>query len=799
MIKTYVKTALRQGFKNKTTSLINLAGLSVGMAAAIFIFIWVQNELSQNNYHNRKEDIFRITNAIAIGPDESWIWENSPLLMAETATKEIPEIEKASRIVINEWGGPVMNIDNRLFSEKTSAYVDKNWFDIFHYDFVQGSAGAFSQDRFGIVLTRSKAKKYFGSENAVGKIIQLDTVNYTVRAIVEDNPSNSSFRFDIMMPVESRLSDPNVYKNDKNWNNFGYITFIQLKPHASQVAVTKKLNDIYKSKRENNSSTASITPLKDIYFQSELQSSSMPRGNKTTTYIFAILGILLLSTACINYINLTTAKASMRAKEIGVRKITGAGKAQLFFQFIMESLTICFFSLLVALMLMHVTLPWFNDLTGQNFSSPITSVSVWKVMGIALLFTTLMNGVYPALLLSSFHPLNVFRGISVLKVKDGFVRRGLVVFQFSLSILLITGTIVISKQLNYIQKTNPGYNVSQVLGMQIPWKGKFSFRSEERKHLITSMKRELEVQSSISEVSIGGSEIVNVTSASSGNADWDGRDSAFNPTIAHLSVDTGFQKLFKLELVQGKWFTGEKTDEHNFILNETAAREFNFQEPVIGARFTWGGDTGKVIAVVKDFHYKNLHEKIGPILLSNNKGSDSYIFLRTSAGNIPAAIAAANTVWSKFITDQPFNYHFLDDSFNTLYQSDLKTSKLIFIFSVLAIIISALGLFGLATFTAERRTKEIGIRKVLGASVLQISRLLSTEFLILVSIAILIATPIAGWLMNKWLQGFAYRISLTANIFIAAGGLALLIAFVSVSVRAFHAANTNPVKSLRTE
>ncbi|MDP4264625.1 MAG: ABC transporter permease [Bacteroidota bacterium] len=799
MIKNYFKTALRNLWKNKVTSFINLFGLTIGMTAAVFIFLWVQNETAFDNYHPAKDHIYRITNSVQVNKDEAWVWETSPMLMGETALKEIPEVEKAARVIINKWGGPVLNINHKLFSEKTSAYVDKSWFSLFHYDFTAGDAVAFGQNPFTIILTESKAKKYFGEANAIGQVIRVDTVNYTVEGVVKDNPVNSSFRFDVLLQMEGRLSDPRVLKNDKTWNNFGYTTFLQLHPGAGQSLVTTKLNDIINKNRTRHNDIVSLEPLNDMYFESDLQSSDMPHGNKKTAYIFSLLGLLLLIIACINYVNLTTARASLRAREVSVRKIVGAQRGHLFYQFIIESLTISLLSSAVTVLLIQVCLPVFNTVTEKHFELSLTSWMVWQVMLGTLLFATVLNGIYPAVLLSSFRPLNVFRGRSVLKLRDGSIRKGLVVFQFALSMILIIGTIVIYRQLQYIQTTNPGYNVSQVMSIQIPYKSYISLKGDARKAFFTRIKQELQSQSSIAAISSGGSEIVNVQGSSSGNADWDGRDTTYNPTIASLSVDADFRKMFQLQLKTGHWFRPGNEDLHNYILNETAATAFKMYQPVTGQRFTLGGDTGQVIGIVNDFHFKSMHEKIGPIVLSNNQGSDSYIFVKTVPGNIPKAISAAEAVWTKFIANEPFNYTFLDDSFNNLYKADIKTSRLIFIFSIIAIIISALGLFGLAAFTAEQRTKEIGIRKVLGASVQHVATLLSGDFVRLVIIAIVIASPIAWWVMNKWLQDFAYRINITAGIFIVAGALALLVALIAVSFQAIKAAIANPVKSLRTE
>jgi ABC-type antimicrobial peptide transport system permease subunit len=602
------------------------------------------------------------------------------------------------------------------------------------------------------------------------------------------------------MQMDGRLSNPAVLKNDKSWGNFNYLTFLQLRADANKRLVETKLNNIINSNRSNHNDDVSLQPLNGMYFETDLQSSDLPHGNKKTTYIFSLLGILLLVTACINYVNLTTAKASLRAKEVSVKKIVGAKRTHLFLQFITESLTISVFALLISIVLVRLCLPLFNSVTEENFQLPLASVTMWKVLIGTLIFSTVLNGLYPALMLSSFKPLNVFRGTSILKLSDGAVRKSLVVFQFALSVILIAGAIVIYKQLKFIQTTNPGYNVSQVMSLQIPYKAYDNFKDQkERSLFFINLQNELRAKSSIASICSGGSEIVNVGGASSGNADWDGRDTAFNPTIAQLSVDADFKNFFGLQLQSGRWFKQGTEDFHNYILNETAATLFHMHKPLIGQRFTYGGDTGQIIGVVKDFHYKSMHEKIGPLVLSNNQGYDSYLFLKTVPGNLAKSISDAESVWAKFIPDQPFSFTFLDDSFNKLYKSDIKTSQLIFSFSVIAIILSAMGLFGLAAFTTEQRTKEIGIRKVLGASMQQITTLLSKEFVMLVLIAIVIATPIAALVMNEWLQDFAYRTPLTAWIFIAAGSLAILIALISVSLHSIKAAIANPVKSLRTE
>lgn len=797
MLKNIFKTAFRTIVKNRVVSFINLFGLATGITAAVFIFLWVQSEVTVDNY--QPDDIYRLSYKYDFGGNVLTTDRTTYPLYA-AAGKEVPEIEKAVIMSPNSYSGFTFNINNKLFSEKTSAWVDRAWFTMFNYTFIQGNATTFEKNPYSIVLTESKAHKYFGDVPALGKVIQYDTINYTVAGVVKDNPVNSSFQFDVLMQYDSYLTGTRLTRAKTDWNNGNYIAFIKLTKGASPKVVPAKLNSIIKRNLpQTNGDAATLDPLKEMYFNTDV-SSVLPHGNKKTTYIFSLLGALLLVIACINYVNLTTAKASLRAKEVSIRKITGAKKAHLFLQFIGESVVISTLSLLLALLFIQLLLPVFNTLTEKEFKLPLTSGNLWQILLGTLAVTTLLNGIYPALLLSSFKPLNVFRGKSLLKVKDVAVRKGLVVFQFSLSVLLIISTIVIYRQLHYIQSTNPGYNVSQVVGLDIPYRAIAKLSDEQRASFFEGLRHELQVQPGVASVSAASEGVINVgNSSGAGNAVWDGKDTTYKERIARMEVDAEFKNTFGLQLKSGRWFNTSKTDYKNVLINETAEREFNIRKPVVGQRLIWGGDTGQVIGVVKDFNYKSLHEKIGPMVLLNNQGSSYSYFVKVAGNNIPAAIKGIGGVWAKFIPKEPFAYTFLDESFNYLYKTDIKTSKLILIFSLVAVIICSLGLFGLAAFTAVQRTKEIGIRKMLGATVQQITILLSKDFLVLVTIAICIAAPIAWWAMSSWLQDFAYRITISIWIFIAAGALALLIAAISVSVQAIKAAVANPVKALQQE
>ena len=791
MFKNYFKIAWRNLIKNKVISSINIVGLATGMTAAVLILIWVQNEMNFDNYHPQSESIYRLTTKVDKG---NWIWESTPLLLADAAKKEIPEIEKTARL--NDYNSPVFSINGNLVYEKKCAYVDGNWFSIFHYDFIEGNAASFGEDLYSVILTVSEAKKYFGKSEALNATIRIDNKDYLVKGVVADAPSNSSFQYNAFVPLAALLTNKELRENDEQWSNTNYITFAKLKPAVSPLVAAKKLTEVLQKNSGDKEGYISLVSLKDMHFESDLQSSSFAHGNKTTVYIFSALAFLLLMIACINYVNLTTAKATMHAKEVSIQKMIGANRKHLFNQFMTESLLVSFLSLFVTLLLINISLPAFNSLTGKLFVLPLTSISIWRIIGITLFVAFLLNSIYPALLLSSIKPLNVFRGFTVLKVKDSFFRKGLVIVQFTISVMLIASTIVIYRQMKFVQQTNPGYNREQVLSFPLP----AGVENDKKELLMQAIKQDLLTQSSIQSATLANQSIINIGSISTGSADWNGHDAAYNPKIAQLSTDADFQKTMQLQMKEGRWFVqGAIADRNNVVLNETAVNDLKIPAPVIGQRFTFKGRTGEIIGVVKDFHYKSMHDKTGPLIAFNDPQWYRFFMVRTSQGNASKAVQDVQTTWKKFLPGSPLEYSFLDDAFNDLYKEDQKVSFLIFVFAIIAIMISALGLFGLAAFTAEQRTKEIGIRKVLGASISTIISLLSKDFLKLVGLSILIASPIAYWGMHSWIQNFAYRIDISWWMFVAAGCVAIIIALVTVSFQAVKAAIANPIKSLRTE
>ena len=798
MLKNYLRTAFSNLTRNAATSGLNILGLSVGMTAAVLIFLWVDNELTYDSYHPGADRIYRVTSYITTA---KWTWETSPLRLASYLRTQLPGEETVTSLR-TMYGGTTLRVGNEVFTEKKSAYIDSNWFSLFHYDFLAGNAASFYRNPFSLIITQSNAKKYIGATNPIGQTIHIDTIPYRIAGVIKDNPSNSSFPFDVLIPIEAWHADSNRLKEDMQWGNYQFQTYIKLRPGVDTGGSNKAINSIV----ANNSSdrgkvVMSLTPLKELHFETDLtHGSQIPRSNRKTVYIFSILGSFLLLIACINYVNLTTARATERAKEIGVRKLIGAGRSGLFGQFLIESLTISIISLVITLLLIQFSLPLFRQLTDTTIRDPFSTPDTWKIIVGTLLAATVLNGIYPALLLSSFRPLDVLKGRILLNFKDVFLRKGLVVLQFTFSVILISSTIIIQRQMSYIQHTQPGFDRSQLLTVTIPWQ-LFKNKSDNQVQTFKAdFKQHLLGCPAIADVAFANGSVVELTSTNSGSADWDGHDTAYRPTVYQLDADPAFLTATHLQLQQGRWFDESlATDAKNFVLNETAIREFNIRKPVLGQRFSFRRDTGTIIGVVKDFHFGSMHAKIAPLVVYDEPSNALCAYIRTAPGKIPEALAAVRTLWPSFVPNKPFDYNFLDESFDNLYKADTRAATLILLFSAIAIMISCLGLLGLAAFTARQRVREIGIRKVLGATVTNILTLLSRDFVRLVLVSILIATPISWWAMHNWLQDFAYHIPLRPWTFIAAGILALVISILTIATQSIQAARANPIKNLRTD
>ncbi|HTS42753.1 MAG TPA: ABC transporter permease [Puia sp.] len=813
MLKNYLVTAWRNTRNYKAAGIINIIGLSVGMAAAVLIFIWVQNELNFDNYHKEESRIFHITMG---HKRDSKKFAGTPWTLADAVNRQIPEIEKSVRLYIPLGNNnPVLDINDNYYREKQLAFVDASWFSVFHYDFIEGNADAFNQNPNSIILTETLAKKYFlqnaahGTKNALGQVIYIDTALYKVVGVIKDNPANSSFQYNIIIPIDAYLKTQpsNAWTS---WMAFMFQTFVKIKKGASINHVEQEINEILlhqdqlRSVAFNNGSkdtiSANLGLLRNLHFDDSFGTNTFKQGNKQVVLIFPILGLLLLIIACVNYVNLTTAKASKYSKEVSIKKIIGAGRKDLFAQFMTESTITGIIALVVTLILIKISLPWFNRFTERNFVLSFSSFTIWTTMLGALVTTILLTGIYPALLLSSFKPLNVLKGINVLKTKNTSLRKTLVVFQFTVAIALAISTFIILQQLHFILSNNEGYDRSRIFSFSFPKDWNKNNYHANKADFINMVKNELMKHPAVQLVTVSDGPIFNLPLSMGGIADWTGRDKNDQALITPLSVDSDFRKIFHLTLKEGRWFDPNSiSDKHNYILNETAVAEFGLKKPYIGQYFSLLGDSGQIIGIVKDFHFRDYRQKIDAAILFNNPGLRTMFLVQANGANISRALTDAGQIWKKFFPSDPFEYNFLDEEFAQMYKDDIKTSGLFGAFSGIAICISCLGLFGLVSFMAEQRTKEIGIRKVLGASAIRITIMLSGDFVKVVLIGFVIASPLAWWAINKWLQNFAYKIQVSWWVFAGAGCVAIVIALATVSFQAIKAALANPVKSLRTE
>lgn len=796
MFKLFLRIASRAFLKDRTSGLINIIGLSLGMTGALLIGMWVTNELSYDRYHDHAERIYRIKSHIKISDTETWHWNTVPLKLAGVLGSQLAEIEMISQTTA--WSGEsTIKLKNQLIKVERCATIDSSWFKMFKYEFVDGGSEAFFQHPKSVILNQTTARQLFGNADPIGQLLRIDTNECVVQGIVKDDPLNSSFKFNLMIPLALRQSDPNNKENDNSWGNFSYNAYARLRPDTDAKKLGKQITRILRKEKEDSTIVATVEPMKDMRFDQSVMNTEASTTDFSTIRIFFIIGLLILVVACINYVNLSIARTSKRGKEIGVQKIMGASKGQMFSQFMLESAAMCTVALLVTLLMTKLSMPLFNQLTGENFELNLLDFNLWKIILSVLVLVTLLTGIYPSILLSSFQPLNIMKGSNFLsKHKTGFWK-GLAVLQFAISVGLIVSTLTIYKQLQFIRNTNLGFDREYVMRINFPWQ---MLREPNGEGTMKRMVREMENNPAVSGISMASASIVNHGSSSSGNFDWEGRKENETPTFAPFSADVNFQKIFGLKLREGRWFQeGNKADESNFVLNEAAVKICNLKSPVIGQRFEGNGIKGQIIGVVKDFHLRDMHEKIPPVVINGDPSWRTTLYVKTTGSNASKAVDFANNLWRKNVPDRIFEYQFLDDEFEKLYEKDQRSALMFNIFSVIAILISCLGLFALAAFTAERRTKEIGVRKVLGASVAGIVTLLSKDFVIMVCIGILIASPLAWYVMQGWLQDFAYRINIEWWFFVVAGLIAITIALVTVSIQAIRAALVNPVQSLKSE
>ena len=788
MIKNYFKTAWRNLLQNKTFSLINIFGLALGMTCSLVIMLWLKDEINKDKFHQNGKRLYRVMENQYYSGNVS-TFDATPGILAENIVKDIPDIQMASQMLWEE--EPLFTVDNTYDKEK-GRYVEKDFLRMFSFKLIKGDPATALARPDAVVITKKLAEKYFKGQDAVGKMIKIDnTDNVMVTGVLDEIPKSSSLTFDFLMSFEQWRK-----KNDwaKEWGNNGPRCYVMLAQSASIDKVNAKVKNYIKTKNKDSNVELFLQNFGESYLYSDWENGKQNGGRIEYVKIFSIVAIIILVIACINFMNLATARSLRRAREIGVRKVVGASKRQLIAQFIGESLFVSFIAIFFSLLIVFLLLPSFNTLTEKHLSIDLTDPSFLLILLGLTLVTGIISGSYPALFMSSLRPIIVLKGL--LKFRSGatYFRKALVVFQFALSIILILGMIVIYRQIDFIHNKNLGFAKEDLLYM--PLEG-------ELQKTYPTFKEQLLKQPGIKSVTSAQSSPLEVGSSTYG-VRWPGKDTTKLILFSSNPVTYDYIKTMGIQMVAGRDFGNDYgLDTMNYLVNEAAAKKIGYKDPV-GKELTMWGDKGMIVGVMKDYHHNSLHVPIEPLILRLHKMSwgGTYwgnVIVRTEKGKTKQAIASMEKLYKQFNPGFPFKYYFTDDEIANRYKAEYTVSKLSRYFAFLAIFISCLGLFGLVTFTAEQKTKEIGIRKVLGASVTGIVSMLSKEFLTLVLIASVIAFPVAWWAMHRWLNDFAYRVNIGWWVFVVAGIIAMLIALLTISFQSIKAAIANPVKSLRTE
>ena len=783
MIKNYFKIALRNIKRYYAYSILNISGMAIGMASAILILLWVQDEWSYDRHFKNADNLYRVIEKQYFSGGEVSMFAVSPGILATALKEEYPEIVRSAR-----YSNPQFPIQKgKEFIEAKIAIVDKEFLDMFSIKFVRGDIKSALNGPYSIIITENLAKKYFNDEDPVGKTLNSGSWVLTITGIVKSLPHNSHIEYDILFPSEF-LKQIGAPINDWGFRCYNYI---ELQKGTDSKIVGKKILNYIKNNKKGSNSEIFLQNIKKIHlFSSQKYAYDISgHGDITDVRILGLVAVFILLIACINYMNLSTAQSARRSREIGVRKVAGANKRKIVFQFLGESLLIVLAAHLIAIILVELLLPGFNNLTGKQLSVNYQSAGLYVGLISVVLFCGLVAGSYPAFYLSSLKPPDVIKGAINKNPGNAGFRRVLVIFQFSLSILLIICSLIIRNQLSYMQNKDLGYNKENI--------GYFLFDTNPRDPQLISFKKELCKNSDILSVTRARYNPVNVEGTWSG-LKWTGKKEGDDVLFFGLGADEDYAKTFQLQLKEGRFFSSEfSTDNAAVVINEQAAKIMGFKDPVGEILTTKNGSGLTIIGVVKDFHFRSLHTRIEPLIIGLESCNTFYI--RMKPGNTIPIIESVNKIYKSFNNPNPLNFHFLDDDFDQLYRTEKRMGRIFGYFSFLAIIISCLGLLGLSSFMAERRTKEIGIRKINGAKSIEIFSLLSGEYIIWVMISIIIACPIAWYVMNKWLQNYAYRIKISWWVFALAGVIALLIALLTVSWQSCRAAGKNPVEALRYE
>ena len=811
MLQTYIKIAIRSLIHNKGYSAITIFGLSIGLAVSLLCFLYVKDELSYDKFNDKSERIYRINSDITYS-GKSMQGASAPTPMAQTLKKDFPEVEESTRL--GKYGSQLVKSDRAFAREQNIIYADSTVFEVFTLPFITGNPKKSLTEPGSVVVTRQMALKYFGTADALNRTLVFDNgETRRVTGVMQDMPHQSHFSADFLLPVyETKDAKAN------KWGNHIFNTYVILKSGTDPKSVEAKFERVIQTymdpalrqyfqttlaetRKAGNNFSYSLIPLPDIHLYSNREGELSPNGSIQYFYIFLIIGLFILLIAVFNFVNLTTARSSKRAREVGVRKVMGSNRSVLVFQFLSESMLTTFLALLTGIVLLYTLLPAFNALAARelSFSDAINPQTILTVLA-GTVVVGLLAGIYPAFYLSSFQPANALKGgLKVFNNREG-LRSYLVVFQFAMSVLLIIGTLLINQQLSYIRTKRVGFDKEQVLVVKTG-------------------------QSTASDLMVFKNEVLQNPSVKAGtvsgflpvisqrwNDMWfpkEQTDGKFAVNMQEWMVDADYIKTLNLELLEVRIFNaGSTADMDGVIINESAAKRFGYENPVGKTIHKTGDEKVTIIGVVKDFHYESLRTKIEPLGLfvssaalgsSVEKAALGAVSFKLDTKDIAASLNSIGKVWKKTAAGKPFEYSFLSEDFDAMYRAEQRVENLFSAFASIAILVACLGLFGLSAFSAEQRTKEIGVRKVLGASVASITTLLSKDFLKPVLLAIGIASPVGWYAMDFWLRDFAYKVEIQWWVFVLAGFITIVIALLTVSFQSIKAALMNPVRSLKSE
>lgn len=785
MFKFTFKFVIRHFLRDKFYTIINISGLSIGLACTLAILLWVQDEKSYDMFHEDIQNLYRVVENQYYGGGDLFPVAVTPSPLAKNLKDEYPEITHATRYKSTS---STIEKGDQTFSER-SAYVDQDFFEIFTVNFLEGSKKDALNDLNSVVITKGLAEKYF-TGNPIGMTLRINKdQDFKVTGVINKFPDNSHINFDLLLPAEQMK---NLGFDLEQWGNNWLYTYVKLHDNHKLKNINEKIINTIKDHNEGSVTDIYLQPVKEIHLYSAGKYTADVGGHGDIRYvnIFIVIAVAVLLIAIINFMNLTTAKSNIRAREIALKKVVGSGKIQLVSQFLVESIFLCLIAYILAVVLVDFFLPVFNDISGKKLSIPYFSLD-FIIFSIAfILLVGLVSGSYPAFYLSSFKGVEILKGVQHRGRGASVLRRILVVIQFSLSLFLIIGFLIISKQLDYLKNKKLGLDKDNVVYVYLD--GQMQKNSE-------VIKNELLQNPDIISATTSNQFPTSIANSSSG-VDWEGKDPEEVILFHNLSVDPDYQKTFQLELTEGRFFSDDiPSDTLGVVINEQALSIMGLEDP-IGSEIKFFGIDVRIIGVLKDFHFKSLHNRIEPLILFQRPDRNYVMFLRINSQNIQESITYIENVYIRYSSDnRDFYYKFLNEDYENLYNAEQRTGKIFQFFAILAIFISCLGLFALASFMAERRVKEIGIRKVNGAKTIDIIKLLTTDFSKLVLISFVLSAPVAWYIMIMWLENFVYKTNISIWIFVIAGILALVIALLTVGYQSVKAAIKNPVDALRYE